>query len=88
MKDVLLPVGSLIKDAPDNQEQRLYLIIGRRIINHETMRCWDYVCVPFDEGMQRIIERDGKRFENFYYCNHYEIDEIVKVNDYKEGQTT
>lgn len=86
MEDVLLPIGSLIKGAPDGEEQRLYLIVGRRIINHETMCCWDYVSVPFDEGMKRNIEGDKKHFENFYYFNHYDIDEIVKVNDYKEAQ--
>lgn len=80
MKDVLLSIGSLIKGAPDNEEQQIYMIIGKRIINHETMRCWDYVCVPFPKGLTRVISNNNT-FENFYYCNHHEIDEIVEVNE-------
>jgi hypothetical protein len=86
-KDVLLPVGSLVKVTPHQDEQKLYMIIGRRIINHDSLRAWDYISIPYHEGLTRKIENDRKNYDNFFYFNHFEIEEIVLTFSLPESQT-
>lgn len=76
MNDVLLPIGSLIKATAPQSTQTLYMIIGKRIINHETLNAWDYVCVPFEDGFKREMKSCSSHYDNFYYCNHTDIEHI------------
>lgn len=86
-KDVLLPIGSLVKVTPHHDEQRLYMIVGKRIINHDSLRAWDYISIPYFDGLKRKIEISMKHYENFFYFNHYEIEEILSTFTLPEGQT-
>jgi hypothetical protein len=74
MAEILLPIGSIIKVRPDDEDEpRAWMIVGRRAINPNTGKAWDYVSVPHPEGYVQIKSNPP----NFYYCNHPEIDEIV-----------
>lgn len=76
MKEVLLPIGTIIKGrVREEDELEAWMIIGKRAINPDTGKAWDYVSVPHPEGY--IRSKAG--YPNFYYFNHYEIDEIVTV---------
>ncbi|PLS18840.1 hypothetical protein CVD28_00110 [Bacillus sp. M6-12] len=87
LEDVLLPIGSLVKVTPHHDEQRLYMIIGKRIINHDSLRAWDYISVPFEEGAKRKIFKNMEHEENFFYFNHHEIEEIVSTFTLPEATT-
>jgi hypothetical protein len=86
LEDILLPIGSLVKATPTKDETKTYMIVGRRIINHESLRAWDYISVPFEDGLSRTIQKDMKTFENFFYFNHFDIEEIVFRFAVPEGQ--
>lgn len=88
LADVLIPIGSIVEVADRDEILTQYMIIGRRVVNHETFRSWDYVSVPLDEGMQRKIQKDGKHFENFFYFNHYEIQKIISEFESPKVETT
>ena len=83
MKEVLLPIGTIIKGRvriDDDLED--WMIIGRRAVNPDTGKAWDYVSVPHPEG----YVRSNAGFPNFYYFNHYEIEVVVSVpDDYEQN---
>lgn len=83
MNEVLLPIGTVVKAEPqhDYEEPVEYMIIGNRIINHESFRCWDYIGVPYPVGMKREFSKNSngmKHSENFFYFNHTEILAIIR----------
>jgi len=77
MKDVLLPIGSKVEADIKGVERDEYLIIGKRIINPDTLSPWDYVGVPLSKGLLKTVlkERDGsiEVYENLAYFNHTDI---------------
>lgn len=77
-KDILLPIGSIVELYNRDNEIIRYMIIGKRIISNESLKPWDYISVPFETGMERIIRNGGGHNENFFYFNHYEIHKIVR----------
>lgn len=78
-KDVLLPTGSLVEVTRYEDEIITYMIIGQRVINHVSLKSWDYIAVPFPTGAVREIKKDMTNCENFFYFNHYEIEKIIFV---------
>lgn len=85
MDDVLLPIGSIV-EVEHKGEVENYLIVGKRVINFNTMKAWDYYSVPFPEGNKR--DKEG-RDDNGFYFNHSEIDTInytcnVDINNWQE----
>lgn len=78
MIEVLLNIGSIIEVENSDNETETYLIIGRRIINHESMKAWDYVSVNYSTGLVRHFNTK-KEFagDDFFYCNHPDIDKVV-----------
>lgn len=92
MKDNLLNIGSIV-EVEHSGETDAYIIMGQRVINHETMKAWDYISIPYEEGFKRRIVFTtetiknnenvickNKRLEtenNYFYFNHYEIDKIL-----------
>lgn len=84
MKDVLCEIGTIVEVENTHDEIMKYIIIGKRCINHETMKSWDYVSVPFNDGFMRIFNKRDKEvihYENFFYFNHYEIEKILFIPD-------
>ncbi|WP_346997126.1 DUF4176 domain-containing protein [Bacillus velezensis] len=82
-EDVLLPIGTIFKAKEpgyeDGQPIIEYIIIGKRTINPRSMRAWDYIVVPFDEGYKNEYKEHTKEWENnFVYFNHTDIEEVIK----------
>ncbi|MDA1675648.1 DUF4176 domain-containing protein [Bacillus cereus group sp. TH152-1LC] len=91
MNEVLLPIGTVAKVEPqyDYEEAVNYMIIGNRIINHESFRCWDYIGVPYPVGMKREFSKSSngiKHGENFFYFNHTDILEIIREMNTVESE--
>lgn len=97
MKDNLLNIGSIVEVENPNNDIEPYMIIGKRVINHETMKAWDYISVPYSYGYKRNIRIKSetvkeeniilkcervKREENFFYFNHYEIEKVLYKCNY------
>lgn len=74
LEDVLLKVGSIVKVQPNHENIQDYMIIGRRIVSTNSKKAWDYISIPFPEG----LNLDRNDVYNFFYFNHYEIEEIVE----------
>jgi hypothetical protein len=86
MKDVLLPIGTLVEAEIGDEIKRL-LIIGKRQVKKYknnfddgyTYRAWDYKAVLFPEGLTD---------DDFYYFNHMDITHTVRImevtDDYKQ----
>ncbi|WCK57124.1 DUF4176 domain-containing protein (plasmid) [Aneurinibacillus sp. Ricciae_BoGa-3] len=84
MEDVLFSLGSIVKVTPNNDEQTEYLIIGKRVVNPNSYRAWDYVSVPTEHGFKWNVDKRNDKIEfapNFFYFNHFEIEEVVKIAD-------
>ncbi|MEC2352555.1 DUF4176 domain-containing protein [Bacillus velezensis] len=82
-EDVLLPIGTIFKAKEpgyeDGQSIIEYIIIGKRTINPQSMRAWDYIVFPFDEGYKNEYKEHTKEWENnFVYFNHTDIEEVIK----------
>lgn len=82
-EDVLLPIGTVFKAKEPGYEDKPpiieYIIIGKRTINPRSMRAWDYIVVPFDEGYKNEYKEHTKEWENnFVYFNHIDIEEVIK----------
>jgi hypothetical protein len=45
-KDVLLPIGSIVEVKPEHENTKMFIIIGKRVINPATFNVWNYVSVP------------------------------------------
>lgn len=78
MDDFLFPVGSIVEVENTDDEPCNYLIIGHRVINHLSMKAWDYISVPYPQGFTRHF-KPNKDFEHdeFFYFNHYEIEKSI-----------
>ena len=81
-EEVLLNIGSIV-EVEHKGEAGNYLIVGKRVINFNTMRAWDYYSVPFPDGT--VKDKEGKD-DNGFYFNHPEIDKVIyectiKVNE-------
>lgn len=72
MEDVLLSIGSIVEVEHEGEVEN-YLIVGKRVINFNTMKAWDYYSVPYPEGNKK--DRDGSDANGFYF-NHNNIDKI------------
>lgn len=87
MKDVLLPVGTIVIPEINGQENSAHMIIGKRCINPNSMKSWDYVGIPYPEGLKFYFSRCGNDFSsqeyNYVYFNHTDIESLSdgKVND-------
>lgn len=81
MKDPFYPIGSVVTTNIGDQEEQC-MVIGHRIINHLSMRAWDYVAVEYPQGLERHFKND-KTFDcdQFYYFNHRDIIKIVHEAD-------
>jgi len=78
MKDVLLPVGSIVKLAQhENELPRTWMIIGRRIPHPKVCLANDYAAVPYPDGYQFNLDGDPQML----YFDHYEIDEVVRTTE-------
>lgn len=81
MKDVLLAVGTIVKPEIEGEETAEHMIIGKRIINDNSMKSWDYVAVPYPDGLKFSFPRFGEekisRYENYVFFNHTDIESIV-----------
>lgn len=78
MEDVLLNIGSLIEVENKDEGRETYMIIGTRVISPKSMKAWDYVAVWYPTGLVRTFKSDGEFVgDDFFYCNHPDIDEIV-----------
>ncbi|WPS85448.1 DUF4176 domain-containing protein (plasmid) [Brevibacillus halotolerans] len=78
MKDVLLPVGSIVKAFPPRSEkEEEWLIIGRRCVNPESMTAWDYVAVSRENGFKWFFKNEKSFTPDFFYFNHPDIEGIV-----------
>ncbi|APU87259.1 DUF4176 domain-containing protein [Clostridium botulinum] len=53
MKEILLNIGSIV-EVEHQGEIKNYLIVGKRIINFNSMKAWDYYSVPYPEGIKKI----------------------------------
>ncbi|MEC0393101.1 DUF4176 domain-containing protein [Bacillus subtilis] len=84
MNDVLLPIGSVFKakepgGSEESEDAIEYIIIGKRAINPNTMRAWDYIVVPLHEGFKNEYTKHREEWENnTVFFNHIDIEEIVK----------
>lgn len=79
-QDVLLPIGSIVKVEPHREQIQDFMIIGRRVVSDNSLRSWDYISIPFATGLQRDLKKSEKGItasDNFFYFNHYDIEEIV-----------
>lgn len=87
MKDVLLPVGTIVIPDIRSQENSTHMIIGKRCINPDSMKSWDYVGIPYPEGLKFNFPRSGhdvsSKEYNYVYFNHTDIERLSdgKVND-------
>lgn len=82
--EVLLNVGSIIEIQEDIKAE-IYVIIGRRIVNHSNVKAWDYYAVPYPQGIQKT--EDGID-TNGIYINHNQIKRVVhdcKVKSSRKG---
>lgn len=79
MREVLLNIGSIV-EVEHEDEVGQYLITGKRIINHRTMKAWDYYSVPYPEG--GIKDKAGND-DNGFYFNHPDIDKIIHTCNVK-----
>lgn len=75
MEEVLLNIGSIV-EVEYNDEVGQYLITGKRIINHRTMKAWDYYSVPYPGGSRR--DKEGND-DNGFYFNHPDIERIIHI---------
>lgn len=73
MKEVLLNIGSIV-EVEYNDVAEPYLIVGKRIVNHQTMRAWDYYSVPYPAGAR--YDDEGRDDVGFFF-NHYEIESVL-----------
>ncbi|KOY65495.1 DUF4176 domain-containing protein [Clostridium sporogenes] len=73
MKEILLNIGSIV-EVEHQGEIKNYLIVGKRVINFNSMKAWDYYSVPYPEGIKK--DREG-RDDNGFYFNHPEIENIT-----------
>ncbi|MBD5631364.1 DUF4176 domain-containing protein [Clostridium botulinum] len=73
MKDILLNIGSIVEVEYQGEIQN-YLIVGKRVINFNSMKAWDYYSVPYPEGSKK--DSEGKD-DNGFYFNHTDIEKII-----------
>ncbi len=76
MEECLLNIGSVVKVAPDNDEQQEWIIIGRRIVSPKSLIAWDYVSVS-TKGFQWTVSQDKSFSPYFFFFNHPDIEEVV-----------
>lgn len=78
MDEFLFPVGSIVIVENTDEELNNYLIIGHRVINHFSMKAWDYISVPYPQGFTRHF-KSNKDFDHddYFYFNHYNIDKLI-----------
>ena len=75
MKDVLLPIGSVVKLAQhENELPRTWMIIGKRIPHPKVCLANDYAAVPYPIGYQPDLNGDLQLF----LFDHTEVDEVVR----------
>lgn len=84
MKENLLAIGSIVKaDIRDNEEQAI-MIIGKRIVNPNSMKAWDYVGVDYPKGLIRHFNKENQfTGDDFYYFNHPDILKVLRRNTLK-----
>lgn len=88
MKEVLLNIGSIIEVENKDNEKERYMIIGRRVINPESMRAWDYIAVWYPTGLKRTFKSNKELLgDDFFYCNHPDIDKVIYDADLIEPAT-
>ncbi len=75
MEEVLLNIGSIV-EVEHKGEVGNYLIVGKRVINFNSMRAWDYYSIPYPDGCKR--DKNGQD-DNGFYFNHPDIDKIIYV---------
>lgn len=85
MEELLYPVGSVVAVENTDHERKNYLIIGHRVINHFSMRAWDYISVPYPTGLSRYFKSNKEHdYDDFFYFNHFEIEELMHKCDFKQ----
>jgi len=77
MKDVLLNIGSIVI-INDDTDFDTYIIVGKRVINFNSMKAWDYYSVPYPDGLKK--DKSGND-ETGYYFNHSDINKIIYESD-------
>lgn len=78
MKEILLNIGAIVEVENTDEGKESYLIIGRRVINPDSMKAWDYVSVGYSTGLVRTFKSNNEfGGDNFFYFNHPDIDKIV-----------
>ncbi|AMQ66543.1 hypothetical protein BH753_gp061 [Bacillus phage Shbh1] len=81
MEEYLLPIGSVVIVEDPHDIPKNYMIIGHRIINHSSMRAWDYVSVEYPVGLKRFFKQDRTYdYDNYFYFNHFEIEKVIHKN--------
>lgn len=79
MKDILHPIGTIVEVENTAEELERYVIIGRRMINPFSMKSWDYISVPYETGLKRVFNTNGRfDYDDFFYFNHYDIKRLIK----------
>lgn len=81
LEEYLLPIGSIVVVESTEDIPQHYMVIGHRIVNHESMKAWDYISVGYPEGLKRYFKHD-KEFDHddYFYFNHYEIERVIHKN--------
>lgn len=76
MKDVLLPIGSIVNVAQNEREiPSAWMIIGKRVPHPQVCLANDYVGVPYPLGYQFNLNGEPQ----LLYFDHLEIDEVVMI---------
>lgn len=79
LNEVLLDIGGVVK-ADVSDKIGVYMIVGKRVLNPNSLRVWDYMAVPYPEGYKNSPYRNGdneiETNENVVFFNHTDIEVI------------